>query len=102
MSAPGVDNGIAQLWINGTQAMNVTNARMRASTLTQKNSPTAQFQFSRIYTQHGFGAIFYDDLAIDLDARIGCTASPSGDRQAPRASLNFEIIKSQIHPPIPE
>lgn len=77
MSSPGVDNGIVQQWINGTQTMNKTNQRMRSATLNQLNSPTAQFQFARIYTQHGWGTIYYDDYAVSRDARIGCSGSPA-------------------------
>jgi hypothetical protein len=77
MSTPGVDNGIMQQWINGTQTMNVTNQRMRAATLNQLNSPSAQFQFVRLYTQHGWGTIYYDDYAVSRDARIGCSGSPA-------------------------
>lgn len=77
MSSPGVDNGIVQQWINGTQTMNKTNQRMRSATLNQLNSPTAQFQLARIYTQHGWGTIYYDDYAVSRDARIGCSGSPA-------------------------
>ena len=76
MSSPGVDNGIIQAWINGTQVMNKTTQRMRAATLNQKNSPTAKFQVVSLYTQHGVGTIYYDDYAVSRDARIGCSGSP--------------------------
>ena len=91
MSSPGVDNGIVQAWVNGTQTMNFSNVRMRAATLNQQNSPTAQFQVVRLYTQHGWGVIYYDDYAVSRDARIGCTASPSGDSQAPLPPTNLMI-----------
>ncbi len=91
MSSPGVDNGIVQAWINGVQSINKTDQRMRAATLNQLNSPTAQFQFARLYTQHGHGNIYYDDYAVSRDARIGCIGSPVGDRQAPRAPSNFSF-----------
>lgn len=91
MSSPGVDNGIVQAWINGTQVINKTTQRMRAATINQLNYPTAQFASIRIYTQHGVGDIYYDEIAVSRDARIGCTASPSGDRQAPRAPSNFSF-----------
>ena len=77
MSAPGVDNGIIQAWINGTQAINKTNQRMREATPNQRNTPTAQFRFVRLYTQHGRGVIYYDDFAVSRDARIGCSGSPT-------------------------
>ena len=84
MSSPGVDNGIMQAWINNKPVMNKTNQRMRAATLNQFNSPTAQFQNIRIYTQHGVGDIYYDELAVSRDARIGCSGSPqAGDTTAP-------------------
>ena len=77
MSSPGVANGIAQAWINGVQTINVTNAPMRAATLNQQNSPTAQFQVVRLYVQHGRGVIYYDEYAVSRDARIGCSGSPA-------------------------
>ena len=76
MSAPGVDNGIVQAWINGAQTLNKTNQRMRAATLNQHNSPTTQFQLVRLYTQSGRGVIYYDNYAVSRDARIGCSGSP--------------------------
>jgi hypothetical protein len=93
MSTPGVDNGILQAWINGVQVLNKTNQRMRpaTSTGTPPASPTANFTFVRLYTQHGLGVIYYDDYAVSRDARIGCTASPSGDGQAPRAPSDFSF-----------
>ena len=90
MSAPGVDNGIIQEWINGTQTINKTNQRMRAATLNQLNSPTAQFQSIRLYTQHGLGTIYYDDFAVSRDARIGCTGPPP-DIIAPAAPTGLQI-----------
>ena len=75
MSAPGVDNGIVQAWINGTQVINKTTQRMRSATLNQGNSPTTQHRFVRLYTQHGRGVIYYDDYAVSRDARIGCSGS---------------------------
>ncbi|MEP6933757.1 MAG: hypothetical protein ABI988_07450 [Nitrospirota bacterium] len=89
MSTPGMDNGILQVWTNGTQTMNKTNQRMRAATLNQLNSPTAQFDGVRLYTQHGVGDIYYDEYAVSRDARIGCTGSPAGDIQAPLPPSNL-------------
>ena len=92
MSSPGVDNGILQQWINGTQTLNKTNQRMRAATLNQLNSPTAQFQLVRIYTQHGWGTIYYDDYAVSRDARIGCSGSvPAGDTTPPAPPTGMVI-----------
>ena len=89
MSSPGVDNGIVQAWINGTQVINKTTQRMRAATINQLNYPTAQFESIRIYTQHGVGDIYYDEIAVSRNARIGCTGSPTGDIQAPLAPSNL-------------
>ena len=93
MSAPGVDNGIIQQWINGVQTINKTNQRMRAATLNQQNSPTAQFQFVRLYTQHGVGTIYYDDYAVSRDARIGCSGSPppTGDTTPPVPPVGINV-----------
>jgi hypothetical protein len=96
MSTPGVDDGIVQAWINGTQIMNKTNQRMRAATLNQSNSPNAQFRFVRLYTQHGRGLIYYDDVAVSRDARIGCgsTPPPPIDTQAPNPVTGFTVTTS--------
>jgi hypothetical protein len=91
MSTPGVDNGIVQAWINGTSVINKTNQRMRAATHIANNYPDTQFKLISLYVQNGRGVIYYDDYAVSRDARIGCTASPSGDRQAPRAPSDFSF-----------
>ena len=93
MSSPGGADGIIQSWINGVQQQNITNQRMRGTEPigTPPNLPDAKFAFVRLYTQHGVGNIYYDDLAVSRDARIGCTASPPPDRQAPRAPSGFSF-----------
>lgn len=85
MSTPGVDNGIVQAWINGTQVMNKTNQRMRSATLNQRNGPNVQIGQAKLYTQHGIGTIYYDDYAVSRDARIGCSGggSTTGDLTPP-------------------
>ena len=77
MSTPGVDNGIVQAWINGTQVMNKTNQRMRSATLNQRNGPNVQIGRAKLYTQLGKGIIYYDDYAVSRDARIGCSGGGS-------------------------
>lgn len=77
MSTPGVDNGIVQAWINGTQVMNKTNQRMRSASLNQRNGPNVQIGQAKLYTQHGSGTIYYDDYAVSRDARIGCSGGGS-------------------------
>ena len=89
MNTPGVANGILQSWVNGTQQINRTDLLLRNATLTRQNGPNSRLEFTRLYVQHGVGTIFYDEYAVSRDARIGCTASPSGDRQAPRAPSNL-------------
>jgi len=83
MSTPGVDNGIVRQWIEGVQTINKTNQRMRAATLTLKNSPTAKFTRVKLYTQLGQGVIYYDNYAVSRDARIGCSGTPTGDTTPP-------------------
>jgi len=92
MSAPGVDNGIVRAWINGTQVINKTNQRMRASSLNQRNSPSAVFRFVRLYTQDGVGSIYYDDYAVSRDARIGCSGSaPTNDTTPPAPPSGLSV-----------
>lgn len=92
MSSPGVDNGIVQAWINGAQVINVSNLRMRAATLNQKNSPSAAFRFVRLYTQNGMGTIYYDNYAVSRDTRIGCSGSvPTNDITPPSAPAGLFI-----------
>ena len=94
MSSPGVDNGIIQQWINGNLSINATNVRMRGATLNQQNSPTAQMLLSRLYVQHGWGTIYFDDYAVSRDARIGCGSSssvPRGDTTPPASPNRLTI-----------
>lgn len=94
MSTPGVDNGIVQAWVNGAQSINKTNQRMRPAIAYPGvfAFPTAHFNFVRLYTQHGVGAIYYDDYAVSRDARIGCTGSPSGNSVAPGQVRDFKFL----------
>ena len=91
MGTPGVDDGIVRAWINGTQVMNKTNQRMRSATLNQRNGPDVKFGRVKMYTQLGYGVYYIDDYAVSRDARIGCTASPSGDTRAPLAPSNLSF-----------
>jgi hypothetical protein len=79
MNTPGVANGIYQTWVDGVQRHNLTNL------LIQSASSDTKMKFTRLYRQHGFGAIYLDDYAISRDARIGCSGSTpsSGDTPAP-------------------
>lgn len=91
MGTPGVSDGIVRAWVNGVQVLNKTNQRMRSATLNQRNGPDVKFGRVKMYTQHGLGVYYIDDYAVSRDARIGCTASPSGDRQAPHAPSNLSF-----------
>ena len=91
MNTPGVANGIIQSWVNGTQSINRTDVLLRNATLANFNGPNSRMAFTRLYVQHGVGTIYYDDYAVSRDARIGCTESPLGDRQAPRAPSGFSF-----------
>ena len=77
MNTPGVANGIFQTWVNGAQQINRTDLLLRNATLTQQNGPNSRLQYVRLYTQHGWGTIYYDDFAVSRDARIGCSGSPA-------------------------
>lgn len=76
LSSPGGADGIIQAWINNTMVMDRRNDYMRAPTLLQNNSPSMQFRFVRLYQQHGTGTLYYDDMAVDRTARIGCGSTP--------------------------
>jgi hypothetical protein len=101
MSTPGLADGVIQQWINGVQTMDVTNQRMRGVTLTRQNSPTAQFHFVRLYTQHGVGTIYYDDYAVSRDARIGplesATIAPAQEPKNAPLSEPVPAIDAQPH-----
>ena len=98
MSTPGVDDGIVEQWINGTQTISKTNQRMRGATLNQGNSPTATFRFVRLYTQNGIGDIYYDDYAVSRNARIGCGSgtTPPPDITPPPAISGTQTINSTV------
>jgi hypothetical protein len=89
MNTPGVANGIVQSWINGVQQINQTNLLLRNVVLTDLNGPASQLHRIQFYTQNGRGVIYYDNLKVSHDTRVGCTGSPSGDIQAPLAPSNL-------------
>ena len=89
MNTPGVPNGIIRTWVNGAAQINRTDLLLRNATTIDDSGPTSQIHFVRIYTQHGVGLLYYDDFAVSRNARIGCTGSPAGDIQAPRAPSNL-------------
>ena len=89
MNTPGVANGIVQSWVNGVQQINRTNLLLRNAVLTDGNGPNSKMNRVQLYTQHGLGVIYYDDLKVSRDARIGCTGSQASDIQAPLAPSNL-------------
>lgn len=69
-ATPGQQNGVVQLWINGTQSINRSNVWM------DQTGQQSVFRSIRLYTQDGLGNIYYDDYAVSRDARIGCSGVP--------------------------
>lgn len=70
LNTPGVANGIAQAWVDGTQVMYVSNIMYRQA------GDNSLFNNNRLYRQTGSGSIWYDRVAVG-DTRIGCTGSAS-------------------------
>jgi hypothetical protein len=86
MNTPGVANGIYQSWVDGVQRHNHTNLLM------QNASANTKMKFTRLYRQHGFGAIYLDDYAVSRNARIGCSGStPSSDTTAPETPTGIGV-----------
>jgi hypothetical protein len=86
MNTPGVSNGIFQSWVDGVQRHNRTNLLMQSSTANTK------MKFTRLYRQHGYGAIYFDDYAVSRNARIGCSGStPSSDTTAPETPTGIGV-----------
>lgn len=75
-SSPGGTDGILQTWVNGTQQMDFRNERMSPSVTNGIYKAYPQYDAVRFYRQHGVGTIYYDDLAVSGDARIGCGSTP--------------------------
>jgi len=77
---PGVADGVARIWINGTLTMEYTNVAFARST-----EGSSGFNTVTHYSQAGYGTRYIDDLVIG-NTRIGCGATPSsGDTVAPNA-----------------
>ncbi len=77
MNTPGVANGVVRFWINDVMVNQYTNLLLRgASNNGNFNTPTSNVAFTRVYRQHGLGALYYDDVAFSRDARIGLGGSP--------------------------
>lgn len=78
----GQANGVLEMWVDGTQTVRYTGRKLF-------DSPIPQFEIFRIYVQHGYGKMYYDDLAVG-DTRIGCgpgnSIPPSGPASPPPAS----------------
>jgi len=79
LNTPGVANGIARAWVNGTQVMNVTNIMYRQS------GDNTLFMNNRMYRQSGVGNIWYDKVAAG-DTRIGCTGPAQNAVSVPPAT----------------
>jgi hypothetical protein len=92
-SSPGGADGLVNAWINGTLVMNVTGQGMLNGTVigNHTNTPGTLFTFTRLYTQHGVGVIYYDDFAVSRDARIGCSGSVPTSVTPPAAPLGLTV-----------
>lgn len=88
-SGYGVPDGILRVWINGAQVLNRTNVALLESVDIERPG----LNTVRLYTQNGFGRIYYDDHAVG-NTRIGCgasPASPAGDLTPPAAPLGVTV-----------
>jgi hypothetical protein len=79
MNTPDVADGIRELWVNGVQRQNQTNMLIRRTAIVINgvtvNTSASVFNKTRLYRQHGNGAIYLDDYAVG-DTRIGCGGPP--------------------------
>ncbi len=72
MSSPGVSNGIIEAWIDSNQIIARYDLPMRDATTSGQNSPTAKFNYNRLFVQYGEGDLYFDKLAVG-NQRIGCS-----------------------------
>lgn len=77
MNTPGVANGLAETWINGTQTVGYYNVMFRGTDPNHPstNSSLTKIDFIEIYKQNGHGLMYIDKWAAG-DQRIGCTGTP--------------------------
>ncbi|MEO7860641.1 MAG: hypothetical protein ABIU05_09370 [Nitrospirales bacterium] len=88
MNTPGIPNAVFQTWMDGVQKLNRTDITFRNATTTA----TTKFQFTRMFRQHGQGVIYFDDFAVSVSGRIGCSGSaPASDTTAPQTPTGITI-----------
>lgn len=97
LNTPGVANGEIDVWVNGTQTMSITGAYTNFRSTDPNNtnsSPLFTNDYVRLYTQLGYGTMYYDDFAVG-DTRIGCSgtapAALTGDTTPPAPPIGLVI-----------
>lgn len=65
MNTPGVGNGIYRIWQDSVLRGEYTSANFRES------GNTSQFNFIRLYAQHGIGTRWFDEIVV-ATTRVGC------------------------------
>jgi hypothetical protein len=76
MNTPGQNDGVLRIWMDGTLRGEYLNQNFRgAVTDANNNASDATFTLFRIYSQHGVGTRWFDDI-VAADTRIGCSGDP--------------------------
>lgn len=105
MSSPGVSDGIIEAWIDSNQIIARYDLPMRDATTSGQNSPTAKFNYNRLFVQYGEGDLYYDKLAVG-NQRIGCSGelpkseTPAQPVPPPQVSVPQAVPPPQV--PVPQ
>lgn len=95
MNTPDVADGIYQTWVDGQLRHNITNMLVRRSSVVINNvtynTSTGDFNYTRLYRQHGNGVLYIDQLAVG-NTRIECGgASGPTDTVAPPVPTGLAV-----------
>lgn len=95
-NTPGVQDGVLELWVDGTQTMSYTTLYMRGGSTNNgavgsaTNSSQATMSYIRPYVQWGYGQMYYDDLAVG-NTRIGCSGNQPSDITPPSTPSGLSV-----------
>lgn len=84
-NTPNTPDGVAELWIDGTQTLSITNGLWRDSTTTN-----TAFSYVEVYRQGGDNMYRFEDDYVMATSRVGCSGSPMS--LPPTAPKNLTVI----------
>jgi hypothetical protein len=86
MNTPNVQDGVLEIWVNGTQSLNYTNVAFRDSA-----HANAAFTKIEVIKQSANNQYRYEDNFVVATTRVGCSGSPSANTTPPPAPTGLSV-----------